>query len=230
VENKYQIADFHVSVHQPTVDVPVYVWRSVGYTHNTFVLETLLDELAIRAKTDPIEYHLKLLSPDALKLRRVLTLLQEKSAWRSNLPPNHAVGIASADYLDTGIVCAAEVSIEDNRPRIHRVTVCIDCGLPVNLLSIEARCQGAIGLGLTQLVELGAISLKQGQVEQSNFDGFRPPNITDAPVAIDVHIASSTDEPTGVGEAAVPIISPAVVNALSRLTGKRYRSLPLKNV
>jgi isoquinoline 1-oxidoreductase subunit beta len=145
------------------------------HTHNTFVLETLLDELAIRAKTDPIEYRLKLLSPDALKLRRVLTLLQEKSAWRSNLPPNHAVGIASADYLDTGIACAAEVSIEDNRPRIHRVTVCIDCGLPVNLLSIEARCQGAIGFGLTQLVELGAISLKQGQVEQSNFDGFRPP-------------------------------------------------------
>lgn len=105
----------------------------------------------------PIEYRLKLLTPDALKLRRVPTLPQEKSAWRHSVPPNHAVGIACADYLDTGIACAAEVSIEDNRPRIHRVTVSVDCGLPVNPFSIEAQCQGAIGFGLTQLVAGGAI-------------------------------------------------------------------------
>ena len=192
-------------------------------------METLIDELATRAKMDPIEYRLSLLTPEAVKLRHVLTLLREKSAWRDSLPPNHAVGIACADYLDTGIACAAEVSIEDNRPGIHRVTVCIGCGLPVNPLSIEAQCQGAIGFGLTQLVAGGAITLKDGEVEQSNFDGFRPPYITDAPVAIDVHIVPSTDAPVGVGEAAVPIVSPAVVNALARLTRKRYRSLPLQN-
>jgi isoquinoline 1-oxidoreductase beta subunit len=223
--NKYRIPNFQLSAHHPQVNVPVYTLRSVGHSQNTFVMETLIDELAVRANADPIAYRLNLLDPEAAKVRDALTLLEEKSGWRNGLAPGHAAGIACADYWDTGIACAAEVSVADKRPRVHRVTVAIACGLPVNPLSIEAQCQGAIGFGLTQL--MSAITLKDGEVEQSNFHEFRPPYMSDMPAAIDVHIVPSNDPPLGVGEPATPVISPAVVNALARLTGKRYRSLPL---
>jgi len=225
---RYSIPNFHVSAHHPKVNVPVHSLRSVGYTHNTFIVETLIDELAARAKIDPVTYRLKLLDADAKKLRAALTLLQEKSAaWRNNLPRNHAAGIACSEYHGTAVACAADVSIEGKRPRIHRVTVALDCGLAVNPLTIENQFQGGIGFGLTQLMAKGAITLKDGRVEQRNFDGFTPPYIADAPVAVDVHIVPSSEAPTGIGETPVPAISPAVVNALAKLTGKRYRSLPL---
>src|SRR6266853_1957302 len=229
-DTRYAIPNFHVSAHHPRVNVPVLAWRSVGYTHNSFVMETLIDELAVRAKTDPIAYRFKLLAPDARKLRAALALLQEKSAWRNKLPRGHAAGIACSQYHDTAVACAVEVSIADKRPRIHRATVAIDCGLAVNPLSVESQVQGGLGFGLTQLMAQGAITLKDGRVEQSNFNDFRPPYIADAPVAIDVHIVPSAEAPTGAGEPPVPVISPAVVNALARLTGKRYRALPLVNV
>ena len=225
VNNKYSIPNFEVSAHHPEVNVPVYTLRSVGHSQNTFVMETLVDELAVRANADPIAYRLNLLEPEATKVRDALTLLEEKSRWRNGLARGHAAGIACADYWDTGIAGAAQVSVVDKRPRVHRVTVAIACGLPVNPLSIEAQCQGAIGFGLTQL--MSAITLKDGEVEQSNFNEFRPPDMSDMPAEIDVHVVPSNDAPLGVGEPATPVISPAVVNALARLTGKRYRSLPL---
>jgi isoquinoline 1-oxidoreductase beta subunit len=230
-DSPYCIPNFHVSAHHPKVNVPVSAWRSVGYTHNSFVRETLMDELATRAKIDPIAYRLKLLNPDARKLRAALTLLQKKSAaWRKKLQRSHAAGIACSEYHDTAVACAVDVSIENKRPRIHRVTVALHCGLAVNPLTIESQFQGGTTFGVTQLMENGAITLKDGRVEQRNFDGFTPPYIGDAPVAVDVHIVPSTEAPTGAGEAPVPVISPAVVNALFRLTGKRYRVLPLASL
>ena len=125
------------------------------------------------------------------------------------------------------MACAVDVSIENKRPKIHRATVAVDCGLAVNPLTIESQFQGGVGFGLTQLMAMGAITFKDGRVDQRNFDAYTPPYIVDTPVAVDVHIVPSTEAPTGCGEPPVPVISPAVVNALSRLTGKRYRSLPL---
>lgn len=125
-------------------------------------------------------------------------------------------------------MAAAEVSIENRRLRIHRVTVALDCGVAVNPLSIEAQCQGGIIFGLSQIVPKGAITLKNGRVEQRNFDGFAPPYIGDTPPTIEVHIVPGSERPTGVGEPPVPVAAPAVVNALFRLTGKRYRTLPLE--
>jgi isoquinoline 1-oxidoreductase beta subunit len=223
----YSIPNFHVSAHNPTINVPVLWWRSVGHTHTAFVMETLIDELATLAKIDPIAYRRKLLKPEAKKLHAVLNLLDEKSAWRKSLPKGRAAGIACHESFETGVACAVDVSIENKRPKIHRATVAVHCGLAVNPLSVESQFQGGLGFGLNQLMAHGAITLKDGRVEQSNFDGFTPPYIGDVPVAVDVHIVPSTDPPTGCGEPPVPVISPAVVNALTRLTGKRYRSLPL---
>ena len=230
-DTQYEIPNFHVSAHHPTVNVPVLWWRSVGHTHNAFVMETLIDELATQAKMDPIAYRRKLLKPDARKLHGALDLMEEKSAaWRNQLPKGHAVGIACHEAFETGVACAVDVSIENKRPKINRVTIAVDCGIAVNPLTIESQFQAGVSFGVSQLMAKGAITLKDGYVEQNNFDGYTPPYIVDAPTAVDVHIVPSTEKPSGCGEPPVPVISPAVVNALSQLTGKRYRSLPLVTI
>ncbi len=230
-DTHYNIPNFHVSAHHPTVNVPVLWWRSVGHTHNAFVMETLIDELATRAKIDPIAYRRKLLKADAGKLHRALDLMDEKSApWRTKLPKGHALGISCHQSFGTGVACAVDVSIEDKRPKIHRVTIALDPGIAVNPLTIESQFQAGVAFGVTQLMAKGAITLKDGRVEQRNFDGYTPPYIIDAPVAVDVHIVPNSEAPSGCGEPPVPVISPAVVNALAKLTGKRYRSLPLTAV
>jgi isoquinoline 1-oxidoreductase beta subunit len=230
-DTHYAIPIFHVSVHHPKVNVPVLWWRSVGHTHSAFVMETLVDELASRAKIDPIAYRRKLLKPEAKKLHSALNLMEAKSAaWRRTLPKGHAVGIACHESFGTGVACAVDVSIKDKRPRIHRATVAVDCGLAVNPLSIESQFEAGLAFGLSQLMAKGAVTLKDGVVEQRNFDGYVPPYIADAPVAVDVHIVPSTEAPTGCGEPPVPVISPAVVNALAKLTGQRYRRLPLVTI
>jgi isoquinoline 1-oxidoreductase beta subunit len=230
-DTSYDIPNFHVSAHHPTVNVPVLWWRSVGHTHNAFVMETLIDELATRAKIDPIVYRRRLLKSEAKKLLAALDLMDQKSAlWRSSLPKDHAVGISCHESFGTAVACAVDVSIENKRPKIHRATVAVNCGLAVNPLTVESQFQAGVGFGVTQLMAKGAITLKDGRVEQRNFDGYTPPYIVDAPVDVDVHIVPSTDPPTGCGEPPVPVISPAVVNALAKLTGKRYRSLPLASL
>jgi len=230
-DTHYVIPNFHLSVHHPTVNVPVLWWRSVGHTHTAFVIETLIDELATRAKVDPIAYRRKLLKEDSKKLRRALDLLEEKTAgWRTKLARGHALGVACHESFATGVACAVDVSVESKRPKIHRATVAVDCGLAVNPLTIEGQFQAGVGFGLSQLMANGAITFKDGLAEQRNFDGYTPPYIVDTPMVVDVHIVPSTEPPTGCGEPPVPVISPAVVNALAKLTGKRYRSLPLASL
>jgi isoquinoline 1-oxidoreductase beta subunit len=230
-DTHYNIPNMHLSVHHPKVNVPVLWWRSVGHTHNAFVMETLIDELATRARMDPIAYRRKLLKPDAKKLLQPLDLLDKAtSGWRNKLPRGHALGVSCHESFGTGVACAVDVSIDNKRPRIHRATIAVDCGIAVNPLSVESQFQAGIGFGLTQLVPKGAITLKNGMVEQRNFDSYAPPYIIDTPMTVDVHIVPSSEAPTGCGEPPVPVISPAVVNALARLTGKRYRTLPLLNV
>lgn len=227
-DNPYEIPNFSVSAHHPTVNVPVLWWRSVGHTHTAFVMETLVDELASRAGTDPFAYRRKLLKPDAKKLRGVIDLVAEKSAaWRNHLAEGHAAGVAFHESFGTTVGCAVDISIENKRPKIHRVTLAVDCGTVVNPLTVESQFQGGMSFGVSQLMAKGAITFKNGYAQQNNFDGYTPPYIIDAPNAVDVHIVPSTEKPSGCGEPSVPVISPAVVNALFRLTGKRYRSLPL---
>jgi len=229
-DTHYAIPNFHVSVHHPKVNVPVLWWRSVGHTHTAFVMETLIDELAMHAKIDPIAYRRKLLKPDAKKLHATLKLLEEKAGWRNKLPRGHAAGVACHESFGTGVACAVDVSVENKRPRIHRATLAVDAGTAVNPLTIESQFQAGVAFGVSQLVANGAVTLKDGRVQQRNFDTHTPPYMVDVPVAVDVHIVPSTEAPTGCGEPPVPVISPAVVGALARLTGERYRSLPLADI
>ena len=172
-DTHYNIPNLHVSAHHPKVNVPVLWWRSVGHTHTAFVMETLIDELATRARMDPIAYRQKLLKPEAKKLLSTLALLEKTAAWRNRLPRGHALGVAAHECFGTGVACAVDVSIENKRPRIHRATIAVDCGLAVNPLSIESQFQAGVGFGLTQLMAKGAITLKNGVVEQRNFNELR---------------------------------------------------------
>jgi isoquinoline 1-oxidoreductase beta subunit len=227
-DTHYAIPNFHVSAHHPTPNVPVLWWRSVGHTHNAFVMETLIDELASRGGVDPFDYRRRLLKPDAAKLRATLDVLDKRSApWRQKVPKDHAVGVAIHESFGTGVGCVVEVSIEAGRPRIHRATAAVHVGIPVNPLTIEHQVQGGLAFGVSQLMANGAITFRDGVVDQRNFTDYTPPYMRDAPVAIDVHIVPSVEAPSGVGEPGVPVMAPAVVNALAKLTGKRHRTLPL---
>src|SRR5207244_8920896 len=164
--------------------VPVLWFRSVGHTHSAFVMETLIDELAARAMADPIAYRRTLLRADATKLRAALDLMAEKSAaWRSSLPKGHAVGIACHESFETGVACAVDVSIEKQRPRIHRATVAVDCGVAVHPLTTEREFQRGLTFGISQLMADGAITLKNVLVERAHGDSYAHPHIINAPTA-----------------------------------------------
>ncbi|MDL1862214.1 xanthine dehydrogenase family protein molybdopterin-binding subunit, partial [Betaproteobacteria bacterium PRO7] len=224
VDTPYNLPNMRVSVHHPDVNVPVLWWRSVGHTHTAYVMETLIDELAVAAKQDPIAYRLSLLDAKHARHRAVLNLVREKSGWGRPLAKGRARGVAIHESF--GSVCAhvAEVSIENNAIRVHRVTSAIDCGTAVNPLGVEAQVQSAMVFGLSAAL-YGKITLKNGEVEQTNFHQYPVLRIDEMP-EISVHIVPSNAPPTGVGEPGTPPIAPAVANAVFQLTGKRLRRLP----
>ncbi len=225
VDTPYRLPNMQVTVHHPDANVPVLWWRSVGHTHTAFVMETLIDELAVAAKQDPIAYRLALLDPSHARHRAVLTLVRDRSGWgKTPVPKGRARGVAVHESF--GSVCAyvVEVSVTANRVRVHKVTAAIDCGLAVNPLTIEAQVQSAMVYGLSAALHQ-KITLKDGRVEQGNFTDFPMLRIDEMP-EVAVHIVPGGSKPTGVGEPGTPPIAPAVANALAALTGKRLRKLP----
>jgi isoquinoline 1-oxidoreductase beta subunit len=224
-DSPYTLPNMRVSVHHPEVNVPVLWWRSVGHTHTAFVMETLIDELAVAAKQDPIAYRLALLDAKHARHRAVLALVRDRSGWgKTPVPKGRARGVAVHESF--GSVCAhvVEVSVENNQIRVHKVTSAIDCGTTVNPLTIEAQVQGALVYGLSAALH-ERITLKDGRVEQGNFTDFPILRISEMP-EVSVHIVPSTNKPSGVGEPGTPPIAPAVANAVAALTGKRLRKLP----
>ena len=221
----YAIPNVNISLHSPKAAVPVLWWRSVGNTHTAFVKETMLDELAKAAGKDPLEYRRALLASAPRELA-TLNLAADKAGWGSPLPAGRARGIAVHESF--GSVCAqvAEVSVEGGKIKVHKVVAAIDCGIAVNPGGVAAQVESAITYGLSAALG-GAITLKDGVVEQSNFHDYPPLRIGETPV-VEVHIVPSSSKPSGVGEPGTPPIAPAVANAVFVLTGKRLRSLPFK--
>jgi isoquinoline 1-oxidoreductase beta subunit len=159
------------------------------------------------------------------RVLRVLDLAASKSNWGSPLPKGRARGIAVHEAF--GSVCAhvAEVSLDGDGIRVHKVTTAFDCGLVVNPLTVEAQLQSAVAFGLSAALH-SKITFKDGKVEQSNFHDYRVLRMNEMP-EVEVHLVPGGEKPTGVGEPGTPPIAPAVANALFALTGKRARSLPL---
>jgi len=221
--------------------VPRGWWRSVENSSNAFVVQSFIDEIAHSLGKDPIEFQLGLF-PGGKKIerkggaapypyesdryRRVIELVRDKSDWGKPLPAGRARGFAAWHSFMTYVAEVAEVSInKDGTPRVHRIIAAVDCGTPVNPDGIAAQVEGAVVYGLSAALA-GAITIKNGAVEQSNFHDYPLLTIEQMPV-IDVHIVPSTLPPTGTGEPATPSIAAAVANALFALTGKRVRKLPV---
>ena len=226
-DSPYAIPNLHVTLHSVDTGVPVLWWRSVGHSHTAFVMETMVDELAKAAGKDPVAFRRELLAAHP-RVLRVLDLAAEKSGWGSALPRGRGRGIAVHEAF--GSVCAqvAEVSLEGDAVRVHRVVAAFDCGLVVNPLTVEAQLQSAIAFGLSAAL-YGQVTFKEGRVQQSNFHDYPVLRMNEMP-RVEVHLVPGGDKPTGVGEPGVPPIAPAVANAMFALTGKRARALPLSGM
>ncbi len=222
----YRIPNLLVDLHSPKIGVPVQWWRSVGSTHTAFSTEVMIDELAVAAGKDPFEFRRTLLDRHP-RHRAVLELAAQKAGWGKPLPQGRGRGIAVHESFNSYVAQVAEVAVgKDGGIRVERVVCAVDCGIAVNPDVIRAQMEGGIGYGLSAAL-YGAITLKDGRVEQSNFHDYNVLRI-DAMPQIEVHIVPSSEKPTGVGEPGVPPIAPAVANAIFAATGKRLRNLPLK--
>jgi isoquinoline 1-oxidoreductase beta subunit len=225
VNAPYDVGSFQLELHSTKVGVPPLWWRSVGSSHTAYVVETMIDELASLAGQDPVAFRLALLGDKHPRHAAVLKLAAEKAGWGSPLAPGVARGIALHESFNSFVAEVAEVRIENGKPRVERVVCAVDCGLAINPDNIKAQMEGGIGYGLGAVLH-SKVTLKDGMVEQSNFDDYEVLRMDEMP-RVEVHIVASAEAPTGVGEPGVPPIGPAVANAVAALTGKRVRVLPI---
>lgn len=221
----YAIADVQVELHTTQVAVPTLWWRSVGHSHTAFVVESFVDELAHALGKDPVALRRDLLAGKDRHLG-VLELAAAKAGYGRPLPTGHAHGIAVHHSFASWVAMVAEVSVADGRPKVHRVTVAVDCGRQINPDTVQAQLEGAVGFALSAAL-YGEITLADGRVQQSNFHDYRLLRIGEMP-AVSVHVVPSEEPSTGVGEPGVPPLAPAVCNALFLLTGQRVRRLPIR--
>ncbi len=220
----YAIPNLRVELHTTNIGVPIQWWRSVGSSHTGYVTECFLDELAHATGKDPFELRRGLLTKHPRHLA-ALELAAERAGWGKPLGAGRARGIAVHESFGTVVAQVAEVTKTDQGFKLDRVVCSVDCGVAVNPTIIAMQMESGIGYGLSAAL-MGAITLKDGIVEQSNFHQYPVLRINQMP-AVDVHIVPSTEKPTGVGEPATPVIAPALINALMVLTGKPLRALPL---
>jgi isoquinoline 1-oxidoreductase beta subunit len=221
----YAIPHLRVSYVMDDPGVPVGFWRSVGSSQNAFITECFVDELAAHAHADPYQYRRKLLHAQPRHLR-VLDLAAERAGWGHPLAAGRSRGIAIAESFGTYVAQVAEVSVSHTSIRVHRVVCAVDCGMIVNPDTVEAQMQSAIVYGLTAALT-GEITLKDGQVEQGNFDSYPLLRMHEMP-QVEVYRVASTEPPGGVGEPGTPPIAPAVANAVYAATGKAVRRLPIR--
>jgi isoquinoline 1-oxidoreductase beta subunit len=223
--NPYAFPNLLVDYHAVDVGIPVSYWRSVGYSQNTFFLESFLDELAAAGGKDPVELRRRLLTGNARSLA-VLDLVVDKAGWGKKLPAGHGRGVSVVNNIGSFTAQVAEVSIDQGKVKVHRVVCAVDCGYVVNPAIVEQQIQSGIVFGLTAALK-GGITIDKGRVQQSNFDRYDALRISEMPV-VEVHILESRNAPGGMGEASTPGIAPAVTNAIFAATGKRIRRLPIQ--
>jgi isoquinoline 1-oxidoreductase subunit beta len=210
--------------------VPVGYWRSVGHSHNAFFVESFVDELAHAAGRDPVDYRLALLK-EAPRHAAVLRLAAERAGWpgqgRSRpLAAGRARGVALHESFGSIVAQVVEASIDNGRPRVHRVVCAADIGTVVNPGIVAQQMEGAVIFALSAALH-GRIDIVGGVVQQTNFPSYRVIRLADSPL-VETHLIDSTRGPGGVGEIATPPLAPALANALFALTGKRLRELPLR--
>ncbi|WP_070999285.1 xanthine dehydrogenase family protein molybdopterin-binding subunit [Methylobacterium sp. C1] len=224
-DTAYALPAYRFGVHNGREGVPVLWWRSVGHTHTAHVMEVMIDELAHAANVDPVAYRLSLLT-QAPRLSGVLKLAAEKAGWSAKpQEQGRGLGVAVHESFGSYVAMVADVTARDAAIRVNRIVAAVDVGVPVNPDVIRAQVEGAVGFALSAVLR-NRITLKEGHVQEHNFDAYEPTRMSEMP-KVEVHIVPSQVAPTGIGEPGVPVLGPSIANAVFAATGRRLRSLPL---
>jgi CO/xanthine dehydrogenase Mo-binding subunit len=208
--------------HEPLV--PTGFWRSVGHSHTAFATESFIDECAWALGEDPVALRKRLLTGKARHLA-TLEKATTEAGWATPPPEGRARGVAVHESFGTVVACVVEVTVQDEAIRVHRVVMAVDCGQVVNPDVVRAQLEGSAIFGLSAALKQ-QVTFEKGRVQQSNFHDFAPLRLNECP-RIETHLLASTAAPTGIGEPGVPVMAPAVANAVYALTKKRLRTLPL---
>ncbi len=213
--------------------------RSVCAIFHSFGINSFVDELADKAKKDPLQFKLDIIGKDRIReensphplntkrLKNVMNIAAKKANWGRNLPEGHGLGIAFYYSFYSYVATVVEVSVINNKVKLHNIWSVLDCGMILNKNNVLNQMEGAAVFG-TSIALHGKITAKDGKIEQSNFHDYKMARMNDIP-PIDITLIESDEAPTGVGEPGVPPIAPAITNAIFNATGKRYRSLPLSD-
>ena len=238
----YATPNYRVEYTLAKSGVPRAWWRSVEHSTSGFIVECFVDELAAAAGADPYDFRLKLIGDDrkipdfsnpkegkpldTARLKGVLKLAKEKSDWGRPLPKGVGRGIAAYYSFESYTAAVAEVSVKNGAVKVLKLCYAVDCGRPINPDGIRAQVESAAIYGLSASLH-DAITIKDGRVEQSNFNNYQMPRIADTPKT-EVHVVMSKEEPTGIGEPGLPVVTASVCNAIYSLTKKRIRRLPIR--
>jgi CO/xanthine dehydrogenase Mo-binding subunit len=232
----YGLPNYSIEYVLTETPVPLGWMRSVYALQAGFALESFIDELAVAAGKDPLQYRLHLLAKDqdlayftttwhTARMRAVLQLAADKAGWNQPLPAGHYRGIACFGCFSSYMAEVVEITMEKDEPRVHRVVAAVDCGQVVNPSIMEQQIQGGIVYGLGNALR-AKITIEKGRVVQGNFDDYAPLRMEETP-AVEVYAVPSAEVPTGIGEPSVPPVAPALCNAIYAATKKRIRALPI---
>jgi isoquinoline 1-oxidoreductase subunit beta len=219
----YAVPNVGVSFTRKEIGITVAYVRSVSHAINCFAIESFMDELAGAAGADPYEFRRALLVQKP-RHRRVLEAVADRAGW-GRVPKGHFQGIALMEGYTTCVAQVAEISLQGGQIKVHRIVCALDCGQTVNPRILESQIQSGIVFGLSSAL-WGDVTITRGAVQQTNFNNYRVLRSNEMP-QIDVHVIASDEPPGGIGEVAVPLVAPAVCNALFAATGQRLRSLPI---
>jgi len=219
----YSIANYTEEQLALESPLPVGAWRSVAPGQNAFVVESFIDELAHAAGADPLDYRLALLQHSP-RSQAVLQLAADKAGWRNTLPQGHYQGIAQYKCFGSWAAQVADVSVDNDQIRVHRVVCAIDCGLCVNPDAVRAQLEGAVVMGMSAALK-EKVLFENGKVTQATYNDYPILTYEEMP-KVEVHIVPSQEPPGGVGEPGLPIVAPAIGNAVFAATQVRLRQLP----